>query len=447
MQLPFLTEYDPLLRAEGSLDPLGLYTFADTLGVQLTPGIRERQRMPRYLTIVLAGLAACAGELPEPGGTADIPESWLVFEWLVVEALVRQGIKDGTPLKGIPGRGKVTATVRSGDTVNSTNYLKSPAVFGFHGIYRILGTNTGLFDKHQILKAGELILSAWEADQGLAGFRSSNGNGAVGAELRKDLLSWVRYGMQHKHTKPLGSAGWEKMAKFFNPHKTGPLEAAALWNAIKGDDPMRSEYATKLISRKGQAAWRKAEGSHAVYHNWLVGHCSTNMKGLISAIQAFEHFARLLQDAFNEILWMMSNSVLPLPTAALSTGKASTRAGKEITKAFANAAAKVQGIDPVLAGKFSDTFDWTAHCTSTSFSAALLTHHVDIQGAKAPDGKLPWVQFDAEGKVKIRPKYHRPAFDSAPGRYVHTYRIAPIWSFACHLGKAKPILSLELNDD
>ncbi len=38
-----LSEYDPPLTSEGSIDPLGLYPIADALGVRLVPGVRERQ--------------------------------------------------------------------------------------------------------------------------------------------------------------------------------------------------------------------------------------------------------------------------------------------------------------------------------------------------------------------------------------------------------------------
>lgn len=57
--LPLLSEYDPPLRAEGSLDPLGLYSIADALGVRLAPGVRERQSFPRFLTITAISLYLC----------------------------------------------------------------------------------------------------------------------------------------------------------------------------------------------------------------------------------------------------------------------------------------------------------------------------------------------------------------------------------------------------
>lgn len=85
--LPFLSQFDPPEQAEGSLDPLGLYSIADALGVRLAPGVRERQSKPRYLTLALVGMAACGEELLAAGERRRLP-AWLVYEWLVVESLV-----------------------------------------------------------------------------------------------------------------------------------------------------------------------------------------------------------------------------------------------------------------------------------------------------------------------------------------------------------------------
>ena len=53
--LPFLLRLDPLQRAEGSIAPLGLYAIADAMGVRLTPGTRERQSRPGFVTLALVG--------------------------------------------------------------------------------------------------------------------------------------------------------------------------------------------------------------------------------------------------------------------------------------------------------------------------------------------------------------------------------------------------------
>ena len=47
---PLLTEKDEIESGEGGIDPLGTEPFADRLAIKLVPGVRERQRHPRFLT-------------------------------------------------------------------------------------------------------------------------------------------------------------------------------------------------------------------------------------------------------------------------------------------------------------------------------------------------------------------------------------------------------------
>ena len=56
---PLLTEYDPTETSEGSIDPLGLYPISDSLATKLIPGVRERQKHPRFLTVIAISLAVC----------------------------------------------------------------------------------------------------------------------------------------------------------------------------------------------------------------------------------------------------------------------------------------------------------------------------------------------------------------------------------------------------
>lgn len=78
---PLLTEADPATSSEGSIDPLGTYAIADSLALQLAPGVRERQSHPRFLTASVVSMAVC-GEFDEEVVASDgISEPWQVFEW------------------------------------------------------------------------------------------------------------------------------------------------------------------------------------------------------------------------------------------------------------------------------------------------------------------------------------------------------------------------------
>jgi hypothetical protein len=56
---PLLTERDPVDSGEGGINPLGTEALADALAVRLAPGVRERQRRPRFLTAMAVSLGIC----------------------------------------------------------------------------------------------------------------------------------------------------------------------------------------------------------------------------------------------------------------------------------------------------------------------------------------------------------------------------------------------------
>jgi hypothetical protein len=79
---PVLTEKDPMETAEGGIDPLGTEPLADALAVRLAPGIRERQRHPRFLTALAVSLEVCSSFDEETLAADGVSAPWQVFEWL-----------------------------------------------------------------------------------------------------------------------------------------------------------------------------------------------------------------------------------------------------------------------------------------------------------------------------------------------------------------------------
>ena len=136
MFTPFLTESDPAFSSEGSLDPLGLYAIADSLAVRLVPGVRERQSHPRFLTAIAVSLVICSDFPEDFVSKADgVSEPWQVFEWYMVEGLVRT-IKEDALLRGLPGRDKAARAIRDQVPLSAPRYLKTPSVFGGSGAFR-----------------------------------------------------------------------------------------------------------------------------------------------------------------------------------------------------------------------------------------------------------------------------------------------------------------------
>lgn len=430
--LPFLSKFDPPQQSEGSLDPLGLYSIADALGVKLAPGIRERQTTPRFLTLALVGMVACAEASASSADSKGLP-AWLVYEWLIVESLVRQ--LRGTPdIQGIPGREKVLATIDANDVVCARNYLKTPSVFGFHGIYRVLGVKTGIFDADgHPLDSGYRILSAWQAEQGLVGFLDGDG---PGRNSRRYLEKAVRKGLNVGHGTDLGSEARRLIAEHLHPRAPGPKESDALWAALTHNDAMRGEYALKLISTDGQEAWQKALGSEADYHAWLIEHVSPSLTQLLTTIRSYERLARLLTDAFDEIRWTMTEERQPVSVEKLGLGPAVSHASKEFLTAYDDAVVQLGEIDPGLRMRAERSFVRLGEASSPkSFAAKLLEHHISIQKAKPPNGKRAWFDLFGDERVAIRPAYTVSGFVPAPEAYVHTYRCQPLTSFARQLGR------------
>src|SRR5262249_3140146 len=98
--IPFLSAYDPLGSSEGTLDPLGLYQIADQLATRLVPAVRERMQRARFLTAMSLGALVTEGLEVDPGQPETEP--FLIWEWLVVEAIIRTFGNDAA-LWGVPG--------------------------------------------------------------------------------------------------------------------------------------------------------------------------------------------------------------------------------------------------------------------------------------------------------------------------------------------------------
>jgi hypothetical protein len=112
---PFLTSYDPPGTSEGTLDPLGLYQIADQLAIQLVPAVRERMQRIRFLTAMAVGAIVTEGLEDDPRQRDASP--YLVWEWLVVEALIRE-MEDDPSIWGVPGT--LVAALRARGRTRST---------------------------------------------------------------------------------------------------------------------------------------------------------------------------------------------------------------------------------------------------------------------------------------------------------------------------------------
>lgn len=217
---PLLSEYDPKTSSEGTIDPLGLYSIADSLGTKLAPGVRERQSHPRFLTAMAVGAVVCS-DFEEGMVAADgVSEPWQVFEWYVVEGLVRS-FGESKDIKGLPGRDKAKAAIRDGVPLQASRYLKAPTVFGFHGVYRVLAEELDIINDGRLGATGYQLVSAWEKEHRLDGFY--NKQGGDGKDVRQQLYAAVKDGMDKGAVaRSLGWNGWNIFKEYLAPYRFKP---------------------------------------------------------------------------------------------------------------------------------------------------------------------------------------------------------------------------------
>src|SRR5688572_8087457 len=129
---PLLSAFDPEISAEGGIDPLSLSSTYERLAERVYPFLTVRMSRPRFVTAIAVGAVVCKDFADELAADRKTP-AWLVFEWHVIEALLRAGEKlkasDGGWGVRVPGVAKVRAAVDAGHRVGANTYLKTPKIF------------------------------------------------------------------------------------------------------------------------------------------------------------------------------------------------------------------------------------------------------------------------------------------------------------------------------
>lgn len=426
--MPALTAYDPAESLEGALDPLGLFAVADDLAQLLAPGIRERHRHPRFLTALSVGTLVCEGisELAADG----VSEPWQVYEWYVVEGMVRE--RDPSKLKGLPGHQKAEAARRAGLPLGAKTYLTAPMTFGFHGVYRSLAEELDIAVDGQRGPVGDRLLAAWEREQGLAGFFGTAGGS--GGKKRRMLRDAVLEGLRSGGTERTAQwEGWRFFARHLAHAEIGRREGKILSEAFL--DPAREtrvQLIRFLTSADGRALRNKTESERAV-HKALRRKANDALIELLDAISAYERFARLLQDAFDDCLFMMSQTRSPLSPREISRSRAVRRAVERVPGAFSLALERFERERraPAFEGRFGV---FGAALAPDQWVETLLEHHRQIQRDKPPHGKLNWCERTAEGGYLVRGVGHKDERPQMSDEYVHRYRSDALASMCRDIG-------------
>jgi hypothetical protein len=436
MLMPFLSEADPQITAEGSIDPLGIYSIADALAVRMIPGVRERQQHPRFVTCVALSLSLCSGFPDEAVADDEVSEPWQVFEWYLVEGLVRTTNDKGL-LRGLPGQDKAASAIKDGVPLSAKQYLKTPTVFGFHGVYRALARDLEVERAGRLGETGYALVTTWEKEHQLDGFSGSCDD--PGRAIRQHLVDAIRDGLQSGSVaRKAGWSGWQFFSDHLGIYDASRREARVIAQALLNPGSgFRKEVLGFLVSEAGQRLWEdENNGSERKFHAALEEVASPDLKELLRAIEAYERFSRLLQDAFDDVLFQLSRQQTRIPPVELARSKGVRQAAKTVPDIFTQVAERLSPFDEAI--RFQETFSSLAERVSElDWLKRLLEHHRRVQGEQPPAGKAPWFDRFEDGSCMIRTAYIRDTGGRHDDSYVHAYRTASLWSFAQDLRLVK----------
>ncbi len=428
MLAPLLSAKDLASTGEGSVDPLGLSTIAESLAGRLVPGVRERQQHPRFVTAIAVSLAVCETFDEDTVAADRRSEPWQVFEWYAVEGMVR-ATRESDAIKGLPGRDKAQQAIQDKVPLSALRYLKAPSTTGFHGVYRSLSEALRVDMSGRLGEFGHVVLDTWATEQKLTGFiGTADGPGLA---WRNRLREAVEAGLtQGAVARTPGWSGWRFFADHLTPYDAGRKECKLIVNALLDpSEPFRRQVLEFLVSKEGQETLAPAVISERRFHEALAKRSDPSLRALLEAIMTYERFSRLLSDAFDDCLLAMSKASGPTPSSTFAATPGVKTAAAQVPKVYQELIEQLSVADESV--RFSEAFGAFAESASPADSTErLLEHHRKIQRAKPPDGKAPWFERFDNGACVIRPAYR---LDDPPDRddaYVHKYRTGSLWSFA-----------------
>jgi hypothetical protein len=422
LTLPALTVFDPETSSEGTLDPLGLYMIADKLATKLVPAVRERMQRIRFLTVIAVG-AVLSEELQWKTDDSEC-EPWLVWEWLVVEALLRS-TTIAPELRGVPGTLVTKRALSTHQYLDERSYLKTPRIFGFHGVYKRLANHLGLVDVHMnpLASADELV-QAWAHDQGYLTRQEVN---QVFETWKTGLRRSLEATPPRTHTY-WNTEKWDKLAQSMRPDGAGKHEKKVLSRLLLNNDH-RSLGALSDIWRLQEVLVDDTYCEERVFAELKLR--APNLSTLLDAIKLYEAFCRKLTDGFNLIRKQaVYADMRGLKVTELGVESNFVIAVADLASAFESAYAALQALDGRLASEFDERFRAFAEPMPSSESAvALCDHHESIQRGKSDSGKRTWFDRLGDDRIYLRQQYRESITDPTPDRFVHVYRARPIRNF------------------
>jgi len=428
---PLLSAWDPITESEGSIDPLSLSPIYDRLADRILPAITVRMRRIRFVTAMCAAAHVCSrGHEPDAVATDGVTPPWLVFEWFVVESLVRSHAGAEDSLR-IPGVAKVRSAIRQGRPISNSSYLKTPKVFGYSGIFRRLCTTARILTADHLLDDGGFaILRAWERDVGLRGFLDGS-DSTPGGRFREELRHVVVSGMKQGSTagrKP----DWKALAQAFDPASIRANERKALSQELTHGT--KTGHAPELIQALQKAGQPLERIDEPKLLRRLVKSASADLANNLRAILAYEALCRPLQDVF-DLLRVLSTErdLRAIGAKELAQDQLSARLLPRITEGI-----RAVATDDHLGTWYPEALQ-LAHQfaeirTAEDLFRTVLQRHEYAQAEKPPDGKRPWFERVRGSLAAVRVAYATKERPNDEGGFVHEYRLPTLSRMLAELG-------------
>lgn len=422
LTLPHMSQFDPPVAGEGSLDPMGLATTSERLANELVPGLRARMNRFRFLTAIAVASAVCEDFIEERGSDGRTTPQ-VAFEWLVLESFAH---RSSTVPVGVPGMQKARAVRDRRDRLSANSYLKAPSIFGFHGVYKPLAIEFDIVTP--TLGPGKRqheLVSAWERDNDLIGFldRSQDSDGGW---LRRDLEATLKRSLG-KARSDLPLSGWssEVLAVTLAPDSAEVEERALLRRTLGEKHPQRGELAQLLLPELGT----DGELSERAVVSRIRKQASKGLGDLLDAIEHYEVFARILDVAFRTLRHAASSyGPAGITPETIAHHPNIAEGARLLPEAYGNALTGLQSINTEAPG-FAKRFGaFSEPLSGAAFARAVHDHHVSIQSSKPPHGKRPWFETYKGGWL-VRPGFEHPLLPEFDGPFVHPIRIHALRRF------------------
>jgi hypothetical protein len=227
--------------------------------------------------------------------------------------------------------------------------------------------------------------------------------------------------------------GWDAFHRHLGIYDAGRKERKLLTSMLLNDPVgFRRDVIEFLTAPPGRELWESTSSERA-FHAALRPTAGDGLRALLDAIDWYETFARLCQDAFDDCLFEMTQRqgtktsrehLGQLPSVRL--------ASERLPRVFGEVQQRLEPFGE--AARFQTLFGGLAEpLDPASWAERLADHHRRTQRGKPPAGKLAWFERYDDGRYLIRPLYRRDAGGAHDDSYVHAYRTGSLWSFALDL--------------